>query len=849
MIPILFDDGERNFISNGIGRLADCLSCKVTEERNGIYECEFTYPITGERYADIEEGQIIYCIHDDTKTPQAFIIYARSAPINGIVTFYAHHISYKLRQTVVKPFTATSVTDALDKIGINTIPLTDFTFWTDKSSVGDFAITEPRAVRGVLGGEDGSILDVYGKGDYEWDMFIVKLYHNRGTDSGIEIRYGKNLINLTNQTDSSNTYNAIVPFWKGTDSDGAEVLVTLPEGAIIYSGATRRKAYLTDENLVVIREENGIPLEVTYREVIAIPYDMSSVFSEQPTEEELRTAAESYLESSDGWVKKQNLTVDFVQMWQTEEYKDYAPLQKARLCDTVSVYYPELGVVAEKKKVIRTVYNVLTERYDEIELGDVQYTFADVVAQQMLEEVPTRSMMEDAIQHATEMISGGLGGYVVLKPNANGVPEEILIMDSPDIDSAVNVIRMNKNGIGFSTNGYSGTFTTAWTIDGNFVADFITSGTLNANLIKAGVLSDVGGNTSLNLTTGVLNINKGSINLGSGKFTVNDSGALTATDVDIGGFKLTSAVDGKYAFVSDYGNYRTWIRGATSGDGGDTWVFSAQQKSGGSYVGNFYVTASGEIHANPSLGSASFDVDNSGLKLTYGSYDLIVDSQGILGWYGSSQRLTVDSARGQLSYGNYTIDVDSNGAKLDYLQSGTILTYVGVTSSEARMYSQAADIICNSSGLTLKTGRSSTVNYGNLYITSDGIAYRAREGSSSRKLKKDICPVCKDELNPDHLYDAKVIQFKFRDEELDEDDANRGKDLIGFIVEDLDEIYPVAVHKEKEDDSKTWVWSPHMMIPPMLKLIQSQKKEINELHNEIGALKQEIETVKEVLKC
>ena len=813
MIPILYDDGERSFISNGIGRLSDCISCTVTEERNGIYECEFVYPITGERYLDIEEGQIIYCTHDDTKVPQPFVIYGRSAPINGVVTFHAHHISYNLRTTVVKPFTASSITDAMNKIPLNCVPSTNFTFWTDKTSVGSFAVTEPRAVRGVLGGEQGSLLDVYGKGDYEWDKFTVKLHQSRGTDSGIEIRYGKNLINIVNEIDSSDTYNAIVPYWKGTDESGADDLVTLPEGAIVYGDAARRTAYLTDEGNIVIREENGEPIEVTYRAVVAVPLDMTQSFESKPTVAQLRAAAQAYLESSDGWIAKQNITGDFVQMWQTEEYKEYAPLQRARLCDTVSVYYPELGVEAEKKKVIRTTYNVLLDRYDQIELGDASYSYADVLTEQLLEEVPTTSMMDEAIQHATEMISGGLGGYVVLKPNANGVPEEILIMDEPNIDLAVNVIRMNKNGIGFSTTGYDGTFETAWTIDGAFVADFITTGTLNANLIKAGVLSDVDGNTTFNLATGELDITDGSINLG-GAFSVNDQGHMVANDVNIGGFKLTELVDGKYAFVSDYGNYRTFIRGATQDSGANTWVFSAQQLVDGAYEGNFLVTAAGEVTINPFQGSVFFAVTRDGIHADYSTH---------------------------------SISSDSKGSALTYTPSGSSIIdkYIGVNSSRARMYSSKAEVVCNDYGLTLNTGRKTTSYYGNLYVTSDGIAYNAKQGSSSRKLKKNIKPVELDVLNPARLYDAEIIQFQFKDDFLDDDDKNRGKDLIGFIIEDLEEVYPVAVQKEDEDDSKTWTWSPHMMIPPMLKLIQDQKKEIDELRSEIAEIKAMIREVRD----
>lgn len=793
MIPILYDDGEQQFLTNGIGRLSDCLSCLVTEERNGIYECEFTYPITGERYADIEEGQFLYCIHDDTKRPQAFVIYGRSAPINGIVTFYAHHISYKLRTTVVTPFEATSITDAFNKLPFNLIPQSDFYFWTDKSVVGDFAITEPRAVRGVLGGEQGSILDVYGKGDYEWDMFTVKLHQSRGTDSGLEIRYGKNLVNIDNQIDGSDSYNAIVPFWKGQSADGSEVVVTLSEKIIVYSGGTKKRAYLTDENLVIIREENNQPLEVLYQDINAIAYDMSEMFEEMPTEEELRQAAISYLESSDGWLKKQNITVDFVQMWQTEEYKEYAPLQRVSLCDTVSVYYPELGVEAEKKKVIRTTYNVLTERYDEIELGDVQYSFAEIVTQQMLEDVPTKGMMDEAIQHATEMISGGLGGYVVLKPNANGQPEEILIMDTPDIDSAVNVIRMNKNGIGFSNNGYSGTFTTAWTIDGGFVADFITTGTLNANLIKAGVLSDVNGNTTFNLQTGLLNISKGSINLGDGNFTVSDAGIISAKTGNIGNlivldsggvqFAPNSTVEFTIAPYSDLSIEKD--------------VLSLRKYSGSLWYDGFTLNKNGGIYSEPLFNQTFFSVADRAMFFQY------LYSSGRFG--------------AEFSVG----DVTSSGTAKIQMECDYIYVL----------------------GLPTSTTRS-----GNLYIDGNGRVWSAKEGSSSRKIKHDIKPVENDELNPERLYQAEVVQFKYNDDFLDESDTNRGKDLIGFIVEDLHDVYPVAVCDD-EEDSKNWEWSTIRLVPAMLKLIQDQKKEIDSLSDELKALRSEVEKIKEAINA
>ena len=490
MIPILYDYAEKDFVTNGVGRLSDCISCVVTEERNGIYECEFEYPMDGAHFSEIKEGMIIACTHDDAGDIQPFDIYGHSAPINGVVTFYAHHVSYRLSNAVVMPFTATSCVEAILAIPNNLANGSEFSFWTNKGTAGDYENKVPTIVRGLLGGQENSILDVYGTGDYEFDKFMVRLHTNRGVDSGVQIRYGKNLVDLTDEISEESSYNAVVPYWLSADGE----LVTLDEKLLIYNGAIYKTTYLTDHELVILRTETNEPLEVRYRVINAKPLNMSDAFEEAPTQEQLRTAAASRFENTSAWLPSHNISIDFVQLWQTEEYKEYAPLQRVRLCDTVSVYYPKLGVEAVKEKVIKTVFNVLLDRYDSIELGTLQTTLAQAikgdVESTLLEEVPKRSELEGMF----DLIRGGLGGYVYLKPNAAGKPEEILIMDQPEINDAVNIIRMNKNGIGFSQNGYNGPFNSAWTIDGTFYADWI----------KAGIISDVQGMNSWNMDTGYL---------------------------------------------------------------------------------------------------------------------------------------------------------------------------------------------------------------------------------------------------------------------------------------------------------------------------------------------------------
>lgn len=531
MIPILFDNYATNFTTNGIGRLSDCISCIVTEERNGVYECKFEYPITGKWYDYLRErGGTVVCIHDDQKDVQPFDVYGYTAPIDGVVTFYAHHISYRLNHITVKPFTATSVADAFSQLSAKSYENNPFTFWTDKTTSGDFKLDHPESIRPLLGGQRGSILDTYGKGDYKFDNFYVRLYANRGVDSGVTIRYGKNLADMNVEHDRSGVYNTIRPYWKGTD------------GTVVIAPAVQVLQTLvdpwTDESGNYITDENGTSIEFEHDEGnIVVAMDFSSEFEETPTEQQLTAKAESFLQNNRPWIPKQNITVDFVQLWQTTEYADVAALQRVGLCDRVSIYYPELGVTAENQKVIRVVYNVLNERFDEMELGEPRTTLADDIRGSIREEFEAlvedgnfESIMQEAIDHATELITGGLGGHVVFTLDADGKPQEILIMDTEDVQTAVNVLRINQNGIGFSSNGYNGPFTTAWTLDGSFVADFITSGHITANIIQGGVLT-LGGLNNGNGVMRLLDANNQQVGL------FNKDG-IEATAGEIGGWTI-----------------------------------------------------------------------------------------------------------------------------------------------------------------------------------------------------------------------------------------------------------------------------------------------------------------------
>lgn len=514
MIPILYDSGETLFTSNGLGRLSDCISCTVTEERNGIYECEFEYPISGRMYREITEGRIIGCTHDDNRDIQPFDIYGRSAPINGVVTFYAHHISYRLRNVILKPFTADSCAAALAKFATETYSENPFTFWTDKAVTALYKLSVPASAREMLAGVSGSILDVYGKGEYKFDKWAVRLYVNRGTNSGVKIKYGVNLRDIEHETDYSGIYNAYIPFWASAD-DGS--VVTLPEGVLIGPNVRDTLTPWTTQDGANMENGAGEQIYFSVPNVQAVPLDLSGAFDEEPTVEQLRNTAQSRINNSEAYQPTENITVDFVALWQTAEYANYAPLQRLGLCDRATVQYYNLGVNATMQ-IIRTVYNTLTDRFDSMELGTARTSYAEALTEtleaQVLPKFASRSMLEAAVNHATDMITGGLGGYVIFKLNADGQPEEILIMDTPDTATAVNVWRFNRNGLGHSSTGYNGPFSDiALTADGQINASMITAGTLNANVIRAGVISDVNGRNTWDLLSGAFSMTGGTIDL------------------------------------------------------------------------------------------------------------------------------------------------------------------------------------------------------------------------------------------------------------------------------------------------------------------------------------------------
>lgn len=464
---------QRVFDSYGRGALTDCIKCEVTEERNGSYEMEMDYPVTGAHFDDIELRCIVMARPNYSDDPQAFRIYFISTPIDGVVHITARHLSYDLSGVPVLPFTAQNCAAACAGLISHAAIDTPFEINTQLGTIADFKADVPASVRSWFGGKEGSLIDVYG-GEWWYDNYTCTLMSARGQDRGVVIRYGKNLIDFEQEKNCEEVYTGVLPYWYDEES-GTQVRANIVNVAGVYD----------------------------YRRILVL--DMSMDFETKPTKAQLKAKAETYITANNIGVPKVNITLDWVQ---TSELAD-----RVDLCDTVLVEFERLGVSA-KAKCISTTWDVLKDRYSRIEFGEPKTNITDTIAgmqdEEKKQETSVTASMLRAINAATALITGNEGGYVILRDSNNdGYPDEILIMDQPDVSTATKVWRWNKNGLGYSSSGVNGPYGLAATSNGEIVADYITSGTMSADRILGGELA-LGG---LNNGNGIAKIYDNSGNL------------------------------------------------------------------------------------------------------------------------------------------------------------------------------------------------------------------------------------------------------------------------------------------------------------------------------------------------
>lgn len=470
MIPVLYDYSEKQFVSQGLGALVDAMSCIVEEELNGIYELTMTYPITGEHFDLLENQRLILAMPSKGTRAQPFEIYSISKPLNGVVTVNAQHISYRLSYIPVVPFTCNGCTMALQMMKANSLEENPFTVWTDiTNSTRQFSFDNPQSFRLCLGGIEGSLVDRF-YGEYEFDRFDVRFWSKRGTvRETAQIIYGKNLTDLKQEDSFEYVVTGIYPYWKSQETDGSNTsttVVTLPE-KVIYSKYADSYAYRR-----------------------TVPYDFSQDFQEAPTVEALRERAKEYVQQSLSTTPSVNMSISFASLADSEENKNLVE-ETLNLGDTVSVYFSKLGI-STKARITKTTFNVLIEQYDSLTIGSkssLSKTISNMEKRnkEIESNQITISQVKNSLDAQKTIMDGAAGGSVITQ-YTNGTPSATIYTDTDNIETAKNALIMNKNGIAFSHNGVAGPYETAWTIDGQFSANFITTGQLDGNLIKGGTI-------------------------------------------------------------------------------------------------------------------------------------------------------------------------------------------------------------------------------------------------------------------------------------------------------------------------------------------------------------------------
>ena len=406
----------------------------------------------------------------------------------------------------VLPFEAVGMDPAFEGLKSNSAEENPFTIEKEgafgTALANPFKVSEPNNLRALLFGSEGSLIDTFG-GEWEFDHFKAILHKERGKDRGVTIRYGKNLTDLKQEENIQNTYTGICPYWKGLNEDGTERIVYLPEKVLHSTSASN---YPYQRTKVV---------------------DFSSDFEVEPTAEELRARGEDYIKDNDIGTPTVSLDVSFIALHETQEYADMTRIYHINLCDTVTVLFPALNL-STKAKVVKTVWNVLLDRYESITIGAVQTYLSAALAASQEKAVEkavaisnstanadyvtktTFNALSGAVGNAQrdifhlqdfeDAITGVAGGYVAITIDENKQTDCLYILiDSPVLSAAKKVYRWNKEGLSFTSGGID---------KGSWVVVAGSDGKLSAAVLK-GIVEDARKKNSWNLETGVMSLDGG----------------------------------------------------------------------------------------------------------------------------------------------------------------------------------------------------------------------------------------------------------------------------------------------------------------------------------------------------
>lgn len=386
MIPVLYDRLESNFATAGIGVLSECTRCEVTEEVNGTYELELDYPSTGEFYDRLLNiGGVVCVTHDHNGDVQPFDIYRYTAPVDGIVTFYCSHISYRLANAIKHPNTVTfsSPSALFSVLADNTSTLVEaigtFTF-TDNSGYTSGTFTTPTVYNireAILDREQGdrfvsgSFLGVW-SGEFVFDKTSVEFYKQRGQDRGVQIIHGKNISGIERDRDSGGIVSEVVPIWTNSETGVTTVYNPVISPNFDVYGlpwTTHTDEFMYGSDILYFR----------VADIRGAVYDISEQFETQPTATQAAQAARDYMSKNSTWRANDNIEIQFVDLYDSPEYADVREIEKFSIGDRVTVSFPELGVYAKGVEVMTGTYDALGERFTKMQLSTIRTTLAQLI--------------------------------------------------------------------------------------------------------------------------------------------------------------------------------------------------------------------------------------------------------------------------------------------------------------------------------------------------------------------------------------------------------------------------------------------------------------------------------------
>lgn len=348
MKPVLFEHNVLDFSGHGLGTLADATSCKVSCEENGAYDLTMTYPIVGAHAKDLAERRIILAKPSPEENSQPFRIYKILRPMDGNLQVYAHHLSYDLNDCILKPISGSSLGSVISQLSGNVVGDCNFIFTydyptkesTDDGTIGSFELEKPMTLRAaMLANSSNNIASTY-KGVWIFDGLKCTLKRKDVVDRGAVIKYGVNLIDLSQERNLEEVYTHVYPYWRGGKKNKYYDLEPIAATSI----TSFKKIY---------------------------PLDLSSKYQKAPSDASMRQSAEEFIEKNELGQIPVNITASMVQLEKTLEYKNAKGIKKIARGDTVRVEYLRLGV-GTSARITKTEYDVLSELYTSIGIGTVK---------------------------------------------------------------------------------------------------------------------------------------------------------------------------------------------------------------------------------------------------------------------------------------------------------------------------------------------------------------------------------------------------------------------------------------------------------------------------------------------